>query len=91
MRVSVERLPNAIRGMALILCLAAGIQAAAGEPRKQPRPHGGLVAVPVEAISIDDGDSVFIIESACARCRNGCARKDSCPPRNDRTSHGPRL
>jgi endonuclease YncB( thermonuclease family) len=46
--------------MALILCLAGGIRAAAGEPQKQPRPHGVRVAVPVEAISIDDGDSVFI-------------------------------
>ena len=60
MRLHVERSANASRGMALVFYLAAYLQAAGGEPQKQPRPHNVRVPVPAETISIDDGDSISI-------------------------------
>ncbi|MCL4207826.1 MAG: thermonuclease family protein [Pirellulaceae bacterium] len=50
------------RGIALAftLGLAAGSLQAAEQPREQPLPHSVRVAVPVEAVRVDDGDTIAI-------------------------------
>jgi micrococcal nuclease len=46
--------------LAVLLVLAAGCLRAADQPREQPRTHSTRVPVPVEAIRIDDGDTIVI-------------------------------
>lgn len=41
--------------------MTAALVHAAEPPAEQPRPHGRLVAVPIEALRIDDGDTLKIV------------------------------
>jgi micrococcal nuclease len=47
--------------LAALLVVAAGCLRAADQPPRQPRTHGSRVPVPVDAIRIDDGDTVAIV------------------------------
>lgn len=56
-----DRVPSTALGLACLGLVTAALVHAAEPPAVQPRPHGQRVAVPIEALRIDDGDTLKIV------------------------------